>query len=82
MLSALVIRDLAATIESSHQPRLAGSPLIVVCGAGQPKVLATDAARVKPGRGSATAANKPNCTAPMPSWPKREKRSIAACLTR
>ena len=43
MLSALVIRDLAATIESSHQPRLAGSPLIVVCGAGQPKVLATDA---------------------------------------
>ena len=43
MFSALVMRDLAATIESLHQPRLAGGPVIVVCGNGHLKVLATDA---------------------------------------
>ena len=43
MFSALVIRDLAATIESLHQPQLASSPVIVVSGNGHLKVLGTDA---------------------------------------
>ena len=43
MFSALVIRDLAATIESLHQPQLVSSPLIVVCGNQHLKVLASDA---------------------------------------
>ena len=43
MFSALVIRDLATTIESLHQPQLASSPLIVVCGNQHLKVLASDA---------------------------------------
>ena len=43
MFSALVIRDLAATIEGLHQPRLAGRPVIVVSGNGHLKVLGTDA---------------------------------------
>lgn len=43
MFSALVIWDLAATIERLHQPALGQSPLIVLCGEHQVKVLATDA---------------------------------------
>ena len=43
MFSALVIWDLAATIERLHQPGLEARPLIVVCGEHQLKVLATDA---------------------------------------
>lgn len=42
MFSALVIHDLAATIERLHQPKLAGRPLVIVCGEHQLKVLATD----------------------------------------
>ena len=42
MFSALVIWDLAATIERLHQPGLAARPLIVVSGEHQLKVLATD----------------------------------------
>lgn len=42
MFSALVIWDLAATIEGLHQPGLEARPLVVVCGEHQLKVLATD----------------------------------------
>ena len=42
MFSALVIQDLAATIERLHQPKLAGRPLVIVSGEHQLKVLATD----------------------------------------
>ena len=42
MFSALVIWDLAATIERLQQPALGESPLIVLCGEHQMKVLATD----------------------------------------
>ena len=42
MFSALVIWDLAATIEGLHQPGLVARPLVVVCGEHQLKVLATD----------------------------------------
>ncbi len=43
MFSALVIRDLAATIERLHHPRLGERPLILLCGEHHLKVLATDA---------------------------------------
>ncbi len=53
MFSALVIRDLAATIERLHQPGLGERALILHCGEHQLKVLATDAqareAGVRPG---------------------------------
>ena len=42
MFSALVIQDLAATIERLHQPKLAGRPLVIVSGEHQLKALATD----------------------------------------
>ena len=42
MFSALVIQDLAATIERLHQPKLAGRPLVIVSGEHQLKVLGTD----------------------------------------
>ena len=42
MFSALVIQDLAATIERLHQPRLAGRPLVIVAGQHHLKALATD----------------------------------------
>ena len=43
MFSALVIWDLAATIERLHQPGLAERPLVLLCGEHHLKVLATDA---------------------------------------
>ena len=43
MFSALVIWDLAATIERLHQPGLGERPLILLCGEHHLKVLATDA---------------------------------------
>ena len=43
MFSALVIWDLAATIERLHQPGLGERPLILPCGEHHLKVLATDA---------------------------------------
>ena len=53
MFSALVIHDLAATIERLHQPKLVGRPLVIVSGEHQLKVLATDErareAGVRPG---------------------------------
>ena len=53
MFSALVIWDLAATIERLHQPALGERPLILLCGEHHFKVLATDAkaraAAVRPG---------------------------------
>lgn len=53
MFSALVIWDLAATIERLQQPGLGEAPLILLCGEQQLKALATDAkareAGVRPG---------------------------------
>lgn len=53
MFSALVIWDLAATIERLRQPGLGERPLIMLCGEHHLKVLATDArareAGVRPG---------------------------------
>ncbi len=53
MFSALVIWDLAATIERLQQPGLGEGPLILLCGEHHLKVLATDAlardAGVRPG---------------------------------
>ena len=53
MFSALVIHDLAATIERLQQPKLAGRPLVIVSGEHQLKVMATDErarqAGVRPG---------------------------------
>jgi len=43
MFSALVIQDLAATIERLQQPGLGERPLILLCGEHHLKVLATDA---------------------------------------
>ncbi len=43
MFSALVISDLAATIERLHQPGLGERPLILLCGEHHLKVLGTDA---------------------------------------
>lgn len=43
MFSALVIRDLAATIETLFRPELASRPVIVVSGNQRLKVLGTDA---------------------------------------
>ncbi len=53
MFSALVIWDLAATIERLHQPGLAERLLVLLCGEHHLKVLVTDArardAGVRPG---------------------------------
>ena len=53
MFSALVIWDLAAAIESLHQPRLGDAPLVLLSGEHHLKVLATDAkarqAGIRPG---------------------------------
>ena len=79
MFSALVIRDLAATIERLHQPGLGERPLILLCGEHHLKVLATDALGARRRRRArATAASKPSCSAPMPLFCWRATRSIAA----
>ena len=82
MFSALVIRDLAATIESLHQPQLASRPLIVVSGNGHLKVLASDAWARQAGYRPVTAASRPSFSVRMRLSSMRGRRFIAGSSTR
>ena len=74
MFSALVIRDLAAAVERSQQPGLAGRPLVLLHGERQLKTLAIDALAREAGVQAGDSRKQAELLCPEAAWlPSREE---------